>query len=104
RGWTLLAAHARTNHVHIVVVADQSPERMMNDFKSYASRKLNGANVDPPEPRRWTRHGSTRYLFTPEEVAGAVRYVVHEQGDPLAVFELGSPLPDGAGSCGGATP
>jgi REP element-mobilizing transposase RayT len=33
-----LAAHARTNHVHIVVDADVPPERIMNDLKSYASR------------------------------------------------------------------
>ncbi len=37
RGRSLLAAHVRTNHVHAVVVADVRPERVLNDFKSYAS-------------------------------------------------------------------
>ena len=31
RGWTLLAAHARSNHVHTVVAAEVPPERIMND-------------------------------------------------------------------------
>ena len=40
RHWNLLAAHVRTNHVHIVIEADVRPERIMNDLKSYASRCL----------------------------------------------------------------
>jgi transposase IS200 family protein len=36
-GWTLLAAHVRTNHVHIIVDAEARPEKAMGDFKSYAS-------------------------------------------------------------------
>ena len=39
--WTLLAAHVRTNHVHMVVESEARPERVMNDIKSYASRCLN---------------------------------------------------------------
>ncbi len=47
RGWSLLAAHVRTNHVHAVVVADVRPERVLNDFKSYASPNfpLNNLNI-----------------------------------------------------------
>jgi Transposase IS200 like len=60
RNWTLIAAHVRTNHVHIVVAAEARPERLMNDFKSYASRCLNQAGLDQPKRRRWARHGSTR--------------------------------------------
>ena len=41
RGWSLLAAHVRSNHVHTVVQAEVPPERVMNDFKAYASRRLN---------------------------------------------------------------
>lgn len=88
RGWTLLAAHARTNHVHAVVQADQTPERVMNSFKAYASRVLNRMGLDLPDRRRWARHGSTRHLWTPEAVAAAVHYVVCEQGEPMAVFEM----------------
>ena len=40
RGWSLLAAHVRTNHVHAIVESEVPPEKVMNDFKSYASRDL----------------------------------------------------------------
>jgi REP element-mobilizing transposase RayT len=49
RGWTLLAAHVRSNHVHAVVEAGVRPERLMNEFKSYASRELNRLDRDGPE-------------------------------------------------------
>ena len=46
--WSLLAAHVRTNHVHIVREADAHPARVMNDLKSYASRCLNRIGLDEP--------------------------------------------------------
>src|SRR5450755_2746009 len=49
RGWSLLAAHVRSNHVHTVVEAEVSPERVMGDFKAYASRRLNGMRLDEPK-------------------------------------------------------
>ncbi|MFZ4850786.1 MAG: transposase [Caldilinea sp.] len=87
RSWTLLAAHVRTNHVHTVVMAGAAPERVMNDFKAHASRKLNDGGFDTPECKRWTRHGSTRYLWHPTYVEAAIRSVVQQQGTPMAVYE-----------------
>lgn len=87
RGWELLAAHVRTTHVHVVVTSTESPERVMNDFKGYASRRLNEAGFENAERKRWTRHGSTPYLWKPRDVEAAVHYVVHEQGEPMAVFD-----------------
>ena len=87
RHWSLLAAHVRTSHVHIVVEADVGPARIMNDLKSYASRCLNRLGLDEPARKRWARHGSTRWLWRPESVSAAIRYVVDEQGDPMTVFE-----------------
>ena len=83
----MLAAHVRSNHVHIVVEAGARPERIMNDLKSYASRCLNRLGLDEPNRKRWARHGSTRWLWKPENVSAAIRYVVDEQGDPMAVYE-----------------
>jgi hypothetical protein len=95
RRWTLFAAHVRTNHVHIVVAADQSPERVMNTFKAYASRALNRTALDRLDRRRWARHGSTRHLWTRTAISAAVHYVVCEQGQPMACFEMaaGARLP-----------
>ena len=87
RHWSVLAAHVRTNQVHIVVEAEVRPERVMNDLKSYASRSLNRSGVDEPDRKRWARHGSTRWLWKRENVSAAIRYVVDGQGDPMAVFE-----------------
>lgn len=87
RGWTLLAAHVRERHVHVVVHALQDPERVMNDFKAYASRHLNEAGLDTPKRKRWARHGSTRYLWNPDSIERAIYYVVHKQGEPMAVYE-----------------
>jgi len=62
-----LAAHVRTNHVHLVVAGEARPERVMNDLKSYASR---------------------------DDVSGAIQYVVEGQGEAMAVYlaeECGMP-------------
>jgi REP element-mobilizing transposase RayT len=87
RGWHLLAAHVRSDHVHLVVEAETVPERVMNDFKVYASRALNRLGLDEPNRRRWARHGSTRWLWKPEDVAAAIQYVVAKQGEAMSVFE-----------------
>jgi REP element-mobilizing transposase RayT len=89
--WTLLAAHVRTNHIHMVVETEARPERVMNDVKSYASRCLNQVGLDEPARKRWARHGSTRWLWKPEHMSAAIRYVVDEQGEAMAVFEAVEP-------------
>jgi REP element-mobilizing transposase RayT len=86
RGWLLLAAHVRTNHVHVVVEAEAAPEKVMGDFKRYASRSLGRSGRGGPGRKRWARHGSTLWLWKDEEVRNAVKYVVEEQGAPMAVF------------------
>jgi REP element-mobilizing transposase RayT len=75
RGWTLHALNVRTNHTHVVVTAGQSPEHVMNTFKSWATRRLRESGlVDEAQPV-WSRHGSTIYLFRPEKMAEKTRYV-----------------------------
>ena len=87
RGWHLLAAHVRTNHVHVALDADVAPEQAMNSLKAYASRKLNAMGIDGAYCRRWARHGSTRYLWTAQRLSETVGYVVSGQGEAMAVFE-----------------
>jgi REP element-mobilizing transposase RayT len=90
RGWLLLAAHVRTNHVHAVVGAQCKPELVMAAMKAYSSRNLNQLGLESSDTRRWARHGSTRYLWTGDAVHAVIRYVVYEQGEPMAVFEAPS--------------
>jgi REP element-mobilizing transposase RayT len=87
----LLAAHIRTNHVHVVTMANCKPELVLNTMKSYSSRALNEAALDGPDRRRWARHGSTRYLWTGDAVRAAIQYVVREQSESMAVYETESP-------------
>jgi len=120
RGWKLLACNVRSNHVHVVLWTE-NPEKAMNDFKSYATRRLKEAGL-PVGEKTWVRHGSTRHLHTQESRAGAVNYVLERQGDDAvakaswedaklaaliveqAEQEVGGsvayPLPDGRGSLG----
>jgi hypothetical protein len=58
----------------------------MNDFKAYASRALNRVEGRESRLRRWACHGSTRWLWRDRDVLEAIRYVVEEQGEPMAVF------------------
>jgi REP element-mobilizing transposase RayT len=81
RGWTAFAVHVRTAHVHVVVEAWQQPERVMATLKAYASRALGGAGR-----RRWSRHGSTRYLWNRKQVERTIGYVIDEQGEAMEVF------------------
>jgi hypothetical protein len=75
RNWRLLACHVRTTHAHSVVVADARPEKVMSDFKAYASRRLKERLGEPADAKRWT------------------------QREPLAVFD-GRPLAYASGSEG----
>jgi REP element-mobilizing transposase RayT len=86
RRWNLLAAHVRTNHVHVIVEGEVKPDKVMNHFKSYASRRLNKLGRDGPNRRRWAHHGSTRWLWNDQDVRDAIRYVIDEQGEPMAFF------------------
>jgi REP element-mobilizing transposase RayT len=87
RGWGLLAAHVRTNHAHLVIHANAPAEKILCQIKAYASRRLKDAEVDGHRLNRWTRHGSTKYLWNEEQVEATIHYVVYEQGNPMAVFE-----------------
>ena len=96
RGWSLLAVHVRSNHVHVVVAGEATPERMMTEFKAYASRALNALDS---VSHRWTRHGSTLWLKAEDSICRAVEYVVEEQGDLMSVWcaETYEPRPLGSG-------
>ena len=85
RGWIALAIQVRSNHVHAVVHGRAAPEKMMNDFKSYATRTLNRRSRSKRR-RNWAEHGSTKYLWEPDDVEASVQYVLYMQGKPMAVF------------------
>jgi REP element-mobilizing transposase RayT len=83
RAWSLKALAVRTNHVHAVVWGDAVPEKIMNDFKSWSTRRLVEAGLVARGVRVWVRHGSTRYLWKDTHLAGACNYVLTGQEGPL---------------------
>jgi REP element-mobilizing transposase RayT len=86
RGYGLLALNVRTNHVHSVVSAMKRPDLIMNAFKSNATYELRAAGLVSPDQIVWSRGGSTRYLWKPNHVDGAIEYVLYGQGDDLPKF------------------
>lgn len=87
RDWEAFAVHVRTTHVHVVLHALDKPERVMGDFKAYATRRLKQMTGNANRKKFWARHGSTRYLWKVKDVEQALHYVVHEQGGVMALFK-----------------
>jgi REP element-mobilizing transposase RayT len=85
--WHLWAVHVRSNHVHVIVTALTPVERIMNDIKTAISRRLNKAFPNEANVIRWTRHGSTRYVWTETVLDEKICYVVEGQGSSMAVFD-----------------
>ena len=89
RGWKILALNVLSNHVHVVVETQEErrnakPEKLLNDFKAYCTRRLREANLAPSTVPIWEHHGSTRFLKTPEAVENACHYVLNCQHEEPA--------------------
>ncbi|HLB56824.1 MAG TPA: transposase [Coxiellaceae bacterium] len=84
--WRLYAMHIRSNHVHLTIKADDEPEKMMTKIKSnatFALRKKCGFAVDQ---KIWSRHGSTKYIWTPESLYYTSDYTTECQGQKMAYY------------------
>ena len=81
RSYPLRAINVRTNHVHAVVSAAVKPEKIVNDLKVYSTRWLRAERLCGVEQKVWSRGSSTRYLWKPHHVEGAVDYVLYCQED-----------------------
>jgi REP element-mobilizing transposase RayT len=83
RGWKLLAVNCRTNHIHVVVAADEHPDRVRDQMKALCTRRLRSYDdqraQSAPElacrRRWWTQGGSSHYLNDVESVEAAILYV-----------------------------
>ena len=76
--WQLHAVDARSNHVHVIVTADRTPEEVMNQFKAWCSRRLNEESGESGK-RWWTKHGLTKWINDDDYFQNALRYVVEGQ-------------------------
>jgi REP element-mobilizing transposase RayT len=84
RGRRFLAMSVMRNHLHAVVGFEEyiDFDRLLNDYKSYASRGLNA--LAGARQLWWTRDGSHRLLPDDRAYANAVHYVLFKQHKPLA--------------------
>jgi hypothetical protein len=85
--WLLWAVHVRSNHVHVVITAEREPGRLMADLKARASAALTKAGFESADRRRWTRHGSTRHLFSEEAISERILYTLDGQGERMAHYD-----------------
>jgi len=82
RGWEMYAVAVRSNHVHVVLGAGDwthSPEIMLSQLKSRATRRLREEFLVSEDASLWVRHGSTRYLWNTKSVLAASQYVMEGQ-------------------------
>ncbi len=78
RNRDLIAAHVRSNHVHLIVDGLQEPDRAIAQFKAYATRALSAKKV-------WASGGSTRALPDGKAISQAIQYVTDQQGETMAL-------------------
>lgn len=91
RQWVLRAVAIMANHFHVVVEVpgDPDPQKVLVDFKAYASRALNEKFGSPASEKWWTRNGSKRKLRNEQYLENAVNYVLYKQEYPLVVWGRG---------------
>jgi REP element-mobilizing transposase RayT len=87
RGYELHAVNIRTNHLHAVISGQVQPEKIVNDFKFYATRNLRSANLIDKSRTVWARGKSGKYLWKRRHVEIAVDYVLFGQGDEIPEFD-----------------
>ncbi len=92
RKYGLKALNVRTNHAHSVVSASIKPEKIVNDFKVYSTKKLRQKWLIGTDEKIWSRGASTRYLWKPRHVEAAIDYVLYCQEDIPFEFRAQSDL------------
>ena len=83
QNWSLHELNVRSNHVHAVVSAPEHPDRVANTLKAISTRRLREAGLIDAKIKPWSRGGSRKYLWTPEALEAACRYVLDGQGEDI---------------------
>jgi REP element-mobilizing transposase RayT len=95
RDWQLHALEVRTEHVHVVVSGACRPEVLMTTLKAWCTRRLRGSGLVAGDGKVWSRHGSTRYLWTEGAIDEACRYAVEGQDVEKEAQGAGGAVADG---------
>jgi len=79
RGWHLFGVNARTNHVHVVVAADESPQKVRDQLKANSTTALRRQDQPLIVDRTWTKGGDCEILDTDDDIEAALQYVTEAQ-------------------------
>jgi len=85
RGWSLIALHIRATHVHGIADTPCEPQQILHAWKSYATRHLRELGLIAADRKIWT-HGGNVLGVDPSSLRRAIRYVLEEQGTPMATY------------------
>jgi hypothetical protein len=83
RTWDLHTHNVRQQHVHVVLSCPTDPDTAMDQLKAWCTRRLREAALFGADAKVWTIRGSTGYLWTMNQLVGAVEYVRDGQGPSL---------------------
>ena len=96
RGWTLHAVNCRSNHVHVVVSGNLSPQKIRDQLKAWCTRRLKSRELERrttaadsavPEPIRekwWAERGSALFINDQEGLEAVIHYVREAQDQAQA--------------------
>src|SRR5262249_33081459 len=80
RGWNLEVVNCRSNHVHVVLIAEvDDPKRIRIALKAWATRALK-EQFGGSRENWWAERGSIRYLNNEDELERATVYARDGQG------------------------
>lgn len=88
RNWPLHAVNCRSNHLHVVVTAEQHPKRVRGQLKAWCTRRLKGLELSRAgqsagiRENWWAERGSDRYINDEDSLEAAILYVRDGQDRP----------------------
>jgi hypothetical protein len=66
-----------------VVTANCNPKSVLIALKANGTRSMRADGCWDSDLSPWAQGGSKKYLWTEDELANAIVYVVEDQGEPL---------------------
>ena len=80
RSWILQAKNCRSNHLHVLIGADETqPKKVRADIKAWCTRRLK-EHSNPNRNNWWADRGSIRWVFDDEGLDTVSSYINDTQG------------------------
>ena len=80
RKWNCHAVNCRTNHLHAVVSAFETPpKKVRSDLKAWCTRRLREDALPKKTVKWWAERGSIRWVFDDGGLDQVIRYTLDGQ-------------------------